>query len=374
MENPTNSAKEENKDEKDKSQKLMDNLRKKVRVLEKRYQIVFKTSKTIEELFISNLSNLFDLFKTELFQKETLQEEINPTGDKDKALKSKDIIDNINHTKNIIQRTFQRVEELQKRNINLENQEKERKKQEEQWNQLERDLRADILKSKEEVQEKTFSLERIESLLRQKERTLKDVEQKLNRKEENEHGELIQKLQQIQKKDKDEESERELSNQMDLIIRLREKIRTLKDAKMVIRKEEEEISIHEKDTQTDAIENLNLDLDNHELERQSGSFKHSLESKTITNLSFKEGSKMMPLTSSGKGGNKGKNIKNEDIAEKMYFLSDVVEKYFDYRIKGKDKEEKLTLKVILDALELDLEKKMRIQNHEIKAKKLFKIF
>ena len=64
-----------------------------------------------------------------------------------------------------------------------------------------------------------------------------------------------------------------------------------------------------------------------------------------------------------------KTLFRREIKKKMDFLSDVVTKYFHYRIIGKTREENLTLKVILDALELDFEKKIDyLENLRIKLK------
>ena len=383
MENPNERPKESPRappvQEPSKTQKQMENLKKKVRVLEKRYQSVYKNNKVLEEIYISNFKSLYTLFKAELFQKETLENEFQKKTEKEFELNTIEITKQVPKAKELFQRIFQRIKELITRTGHLESKEKERNRQQEQWAHLENQLRTENLKQREEMAEKSLTIQKLESLLRQKERMLTDLESKVNKGEETSHEILKKKLHLVQKKDKEEEFERKISEQMDLIIRLRDKVARLKLAKMVVKKNEDDIALHDQESQTDLESAESHEEQDHHCGfnfegQKSESIGRSLEFKTVTNLGCKDGAKMLPSMSNWKMNGRDKRAKKENSAEKMRFLTDVVGKYFDYRIKGKTQEENLTLKVILDALELDLEKKMQIQSHEEKAKKFFKLF
>lgn len=342
-------------------------LKKKIKVLEKRYQMIFKYSKTMEDMLTKILESLFSELQTEIFEENTIYEEISKE-DSANSFKGEYISKYSKQIYEIFQKMISFFSNQKENYIKVR---KDKKLKEQLNEKLENELfeqKEQLRKNTEELVIKENSFNKVSNLLSQKENLIKELENQINSRELAEHNDLIFNLKNIKQENSHEETlKQEISEQTDLIIFLRKKIENLKAAKkvVVLNDEEEQIWI-DKSVQTDFKNDVRLLHKN--LSSKEGSQDKNIE------LSIKMIETFNDKTDTSYDKKTISRDREDKIINQFKFLRDVLEKYFEYRINGNNKKEEMALKLILDAMQLDFQKRTKIQNNEGKNKKFFKFF
>ena len=264
-------------------------------------------------------------------------------------------------------------------------------------------LKTSERRSKEETAGHQQKISKLGDLLNDSKRKIKDLENRLHGRDNLEHSQLMQKLKKINEGDsKEQEMQKKLAEKTDVIISLRRIIDGLKLAKSIkVLPNQKEIVYRDQETQKDIefqrfesentdqikIENLkNQENQNSLLKSTSGNYENGKSVKyygnnekgMLMNGSFREvqnNRKFKEDFGRKKNGYQGYSSKSgTGVHDKMDYLRDLLKKYFVYRIEGKTSLENLTLKVLLESLDLDSQKRANITQFETKAKGFFKFF